>query len=371
MSRNDSGPGPLDYIKAWPQYLLPGHLLSRVIFALTRIRFAPLKNRFIDHFIRLYKIDMSEAVEEEAHAFEHFNAFFTRALRPGARPLPEDPAVAACPVDGTVSQLGPITDGRIFQAKGRDYTLEQLLGGAERAAPFHGGSFATIYLAPSNYHRIHMPLAGKLKEMVHVPGRLFSVNPATTRVIPGLFARNERVVALFETEAGPMALVNVGALFVAGIETVWSGLVTPPAGRVMRHWHYQPGEVSLKRGDEMGRFNMGSTVIVLFGPQAVGWAETLQHGTPVRMGQPLATLAETAEPREGVPAMSEPEHPTPQEPEPVACEVCLKEIPASVAKTAEGGDYIHHFCGIECLEAWRAKENKEAPPEEDDIRPDV
>lgn len=282
----------LERLFAALQYLLPGHLLSRGMHALTRVRLVPFKNLFIDTFRRFYHVDMSEAAQSDPHAYEHFNAFFTRALRPGARPLVAGEDTIACPVDGSVSQAGPIEDGTIFQAKGHSYTAEELLGGsAERAAPFANGRFATLYLAPSNYHRIHMPFAGRLTEMVHVPGRLFSVNPATARNVPRLFARNERVVALFETEVGPMALVLVGAVFVASIETVWAGEVTPPAGRIVRQWRYPEADAPrFAKGEEIGRFNMGSTVIVLFGSEAVEWAEAIRHGAGVCMGQHLATV---------------------------------------------------------------------------------
>lgn len=280
-----------DYLKALPQYLMPGHLLSRLIHAFTRCRCPAIKNRFTEWFIRHFRVDMEEAQERDPHRYETFNAFFTRALRADARPLVEGEEALACPVDGTVSQARRIEDGRIFQAKGHDYSLEQLLGGSfERARPFQGGSFATLYLSPRDYHRIHMPIRGTLREMVHVPGRLFSVNPATTRVIPGLFARNERVVSIFDTAVGPMALVKVGAVNVGSIETVWAGEVTPPAGRVVRQWRYEGEEaITLAKGEEMGRFNMGSTVIVIFAPGAVEWSETIRPGAPVRMGQLLAT----------------------------------------------------------------------------------
>jgi phosphatidylserine decarboxylase len=281
----------IDYLKALPQYLMPGHLVSRLIHAFTRQRHVGIKNRFTDWFVKQFKVNMEEALESDPHAYENFNAFFTRALKPGVRPIVEGENALACPVDGAVIQARPIEDGRIFQAKGHDYSLEQLLGGsAERAAPFQGGSFATIYLSPRDYHRIHMPITGTLQEMVHVPGRLFSVNPATARVIPGLFARNERVVSIFDTAVGPMAMVKVGAVNVGSVETVWAGEVTPPAGRVVRSWHYEGDEaITLQKGEEMGRFNMGSTVIVIFGPQAVEWSEAIQPGAPVRLGQLLAS----------------------------------------------------------------------------------
>lgn len=279
----------LDYLKAWPQYLLPGHLVTRLVYPLVRVETPAVKDRLIRGFADLYDVDLTEAEEPDPTAYPHFNAFFTRALRPGARPIAEDPAALACPVDGTVSQCGPLDGDRLIQAKGHEYSLTALLGGSEgRAAAFRGGSFATIYLSPRDYHRIHMPLGGRLTEMVHVPGRLFSVSPATTRAIPGLFARNERVVCRFETDAGPMAMVLVGATIVGGIETVWAGPVTPPAGRVVRRLGYPGDEApSLQRGAEMGRFNVGSTVIVLFGADAVEWEPGLVPGAHVCMGQPV------------------------------------------------------------------------------------
>lgn len=289
----------IDYLKAWPQYLLPGHLISRLIHALTRVRNPAFKNLFISWFMRLFQVDLSQAQISDIHTFEHFNAFFTRALKPEARPIVTGPLEIACPVDGTVSQAGPIRGGRIFQAKGHDYSLVELLGGSEkRATPFENGVYATLYLSPRDYHRIHMPVGGQLREMIHVPGRLFSVNAATTRVIPRLFARNERVVTLFDTAFGPMALVLVGAINVGSIETVWAGEITPPAGRIVRRWNYPTdGEesVALKRGEEMGRFNMGSTVIVLFGPDGIQWAEKIAAGHGVQMGQLLATRTASSE----------------------------------------------------------------------------
>ena len=282
-----------DRLKAWPQYILPGHLISRLTHAITRVRNPRFKNLFTGWFVRTFKVNLNEAIISDPHGYEHFNAFFTRALKPGARPIVTGRLEVACPVDGAVSQAGSINDGRIFQAKGHSYSLTELLGGStKRAAPFQGGSFATLYLSPRDYHRIHMPLGGLLREMVHVPGRLFSVNTSTVKVIPGVFARNERVVSIFDTAFGPMAMVKVGAINVGSIETVWAGEITPPAGRVVRAWHYPAdGEdaVSLERGAEMGRFNMGSTVIVLFARDAIEWAASLQPGTPVRVGELLAT----------------------------------------------------------------------------------
>ena len=272
------------------QYLLPHHLLSRLIGYAADCRVAWFKNRLIGWFAKQYQVDMSEAQVEDLEAFEHFNAFFTRALKPGARPLAQGPDAVLCPADGAVSQLGKIEHGRIFQAKGHSFSLVELLGGdTERANPFMGGAFATIYLSPKDYHRVHMPLAGTLREMVYVPGRLFSVNQSTAENVPELFARNERVVCLFDTERGPMAVVLVGAMIVASIETVWAGLVTPPK-RSLKTFRYDEAArvpIVLDKGAELGRFKLGSTAIVLFGADQVQWAQELAAGSPVQMGQLL------------------------------------------------------------------------------------
>ena len=287
-----SGPGFVDYLKALPQYLYPHHPLSRMMHAATRCRCRALKDPFTRWFVHNFGIDMSEALESDPLAHPHFNAFFTRALRDGARPLAEGGGTLVSPVDGTVSQIGPIRGGEIFQAKGHRFDVTTLLGGDEaRAAPFRDGEFTTIYLSPRDYHRIHMPLAGRLTEMVHVPGRLFSVNPATTRVVPGLFARNERVAALFDTDAGPMAVVMVGAIFVGSVETVWAGEVTPPAGRRVTRWEYRGDDApALARGEELGRFNMGSTVILLFGRDRTTWDAEITADTPLRMGRRIGVV---------------------------------------------------------------------------------
>jgi phosphatidylserine decarboxylase len=276
------------------QRILPTHLLSRVVHWFMRLEIRWLKNLVIKQFMAGFRIRLDEAVVQDPAQFRSFNEFFTRALKPGLRPQPADPQALSSPVDGTIYQYGPIKDGRIFQAKGQSFDATELLGGdVERAAPFINGSFATIYLAPYNYHRIHAPLAGKLQEMVHVPGHLFSVNPATARALPGLFARNERVACLFDTAAGPMAVVLVGALFVGSIETVWAGEITPPAGKKVNLTRYPEdggAVVSLTRGDELGRFNMGSTVILLFGPQAVEWSSTIKPDLPIQVGQALGRV---------------------------------------------------------------------------------
>ncbi len=293
MPDNQPPPRWRDWLVVKYQYVLPAHTISRLVHRATRCRLTWFKNRLIRWFIRRYGVDLAAAQIDQPEVFADFNSFFTRALKPGQRPVVSGPGEIACPVDGAVSQVGSIAGDRVFQAKGHDYSLLTLLGGdVELARAFHGGHFVTLYLSPRDYHRIHMPLGGQLRHMVHVPGRLFSVNPATVRTVPGLFARNERVVTLFETEAGPMGLVLVGAINVGSIETVWAGEVTPPAGRRVRHWDYAGEDsgddaVTLSRGEEMGRFNMGSTVIVLFGPERVEWNAALQAGAAVRMGQQL------------------------------------------------------------------------------------
>ncbi|MCD0501958.1 archaetidylserine decarboxylase [Bordetella petrii] len=276
------------------QYAAPHHLVSRLMGLAADCRTPAIKNWMISRFVRRYGVDMSEALVQDPLAFETFNQFFTRALKPDARPLDAEPGAVLCPADGAISQLGPIEHGRIFQAKGHSYSLTTLLGGDPgRAAPFAGGDFATIYLSPRDYHRVHMPCAGTLREMVHVPGRLFSVNPLTAGHVPELFARNERVVCLFDTEYGPMAMVLVGAMIVASVETVWAGLITPHKRQVRatRYDEAARAPIHLEKGAEMGRFKLGSTVIVLFGPERVRWTDTPSVRGPVRMGEILALPA--------------------------------------------------------------------------------
>ena len=266
------------------QYVLPHHLLSRLAGYIAECRWAWFKNPFIKWFARTYEVNLSEAQITNPAAFENFNDFFTRALKPDARSFVNDPGSIACPVDGAISQIGDIEAGRIFQAKGHEFSTYDLLGGCrELEKEFDGGKFTTIYLSPRDYHRIHMPISGTLRKMVYVPGKLFSVSPLTTSKVPSLFSRNERVVAIFDTEIGPMAMVLVGAMIVASIETVWAGLVTPPK-RQLSHIDY--GEkIHLKKGEEMGRFKLGSTVVMLFGKDAMEWEHSLAPDQPVRMGQ--------------------------------------------------------------------------------------
>ncbi len=275
------------------QYALPHHAISRVVFRLTRWQ-TPFTTAVIRWFVRRYGVDLSEAVETDPAAYPSFNAFFTRALNPDLRPMPADQTVWVSPCDGRMSQLGAIQSGNVLQAKGRDYTVTQLLGGdAALAQEFEHGQFATIYLSPKDYHRIHMPCAGTLREMIHVPGRLFSVSPVTVQQVPEIFARNERLVCVFDTAQGPLAMVLVGAINVAAIETVWAGLVTPPAGHALSRRQYgaQTGmTIALARGQEMGRFNMGSTVVLLL-PTGFTFETNWQAQSPIQLGQALGQPA--------------------------------------------------------------------------------
>jgi phosphatidylserine decarboxylase len=274
-----------------PQYILPHHALSRMMRVLSRSKNKVWKNLFIKQIIRHYHVNMEEATEQNIEAYSCFNDFFIRALKSGIRPIAAAENAIACPADGAVSQAGDISGGKIFQAKGKTFNCTDLLGGSEeRAKPFENGNYSTIYLAPKDYHRLHMPLTGKLIEMVHIPGRLFSVNAATAKSVPGLFARNERVACIFDTPAGPMALVLVGAIFVCSIETVWHGEVTPPTSKTTQSWQYQDNAPVLQKGEEMGRFNMGSTIIVLFGKDKIAWAENMAAGASVKLGQQIGTV---------------------------------------------------------------------------------
>lgn len=272
----------------WFQYLLPQHGLSRLVLAATRVRTTWFKNWTIRGFLKLYRVDMTEAAESDPCSYGSFNEFFTRALKPGARPVASDAAAIASPVDGCVSEAGIIDGGRLLQAKGRYYRLTDLLAAQPWASRFEGGSFATIYLAPFNYHRVHMPLHGELRETVYVPGRLFSVNAVTAQHVPSLFAHNERVLTLFDTAYGQFALVLVGALNVGSIATVWAGDITPAARRVVTKLPGPP--TTLAKGAELGRFNMGSTVILLFEPHRARWQPQVRAGGMVRLGQSLGML---------------------------------------------------------------------------------
>jgi phosphatidylserine decarboxylase len=271
------------------QYLLPHHALSRLVYWATRWTFPPWKDFLISTIIQKYKVDMAQALQPDPRAYVSFNAFFTRALKADARVAASDPNAVLSPADGTVSQLGRIEDRRIFQAKGFDFSVAELLGDAAVASAYANGSFATIYLSPRDYHRVHMPLAGTLRETVHVPGRLFSVAPFTVEAVPRLFARNERLVCHFDSERGPFAVVMVGAMLVSSVETVWSGLEIPPYASATTRKDWRDKALRLERFAEMGRFNMGSTVIVLL-PAAAQLDSVLSAGSQVRVGMAVARL---------------------------------------------------------------------------------
>ncbi len=283
----------MDQLKITLQYILPKHLISRLVGFLAAARLGFISHALMKLFIRAYGINMAEAKYENASDYASFNEFFTRPLKEGARPVVADEQTLAHPVDGAVSQAGPIAGDQLIQAKGHFYTVKALLGGDENAAAeFQDGTFACIYLAPKDYHRIHMPIAGTLREMIYVPGELFSVNPLTAANVPGLFARNERVVTIFDTEVGPMALVLVGATIVASIEAVWAGTVTPPTGSEVFRWQYPsegPNAVRLEKGAEMGRFKLGSTVVLTFAKDAIELLPTNFPGAVTRMGTAFAT----------------------------------------------------------------------------------
>ncbi|WP_304636913.1 MULTISPECIES: archaetidylserine decarboxylase [Pseudoalteromonas] len=284
----------LDKFKIAMQYAMPKHFISRMVGKLAAAKVGGLTTALIKLFIKQYKIDMSEAKYPDPAHYKTFNEFFTRPLKEGIRPLAEESDIIAHPVDGAISQLGDVVDGQIIQAKGHDYSLQALLGGKEEdTAPFLGGKFATIYLAPKDYHRIHMPVDGTLSKMIYVPGDLFSVNPLTAQNVPNLFARNERVVAIFETEIGPLAMVLVGATIVASIETIWAGTVTPPAGKDVFSWNYPTtgdNAITLKKGEEMGRFKLGSTVILAWGANQAEFLSDQHPETVTRMGTPFAKI---------------------------------------------------------------------------------
>ena len=284
----------LNKLKITFQYILPKHAVSRLVGKLAAAEAGWLTTKLITWFIRAYKINMQEAKYTNASDFKTFNDFFTRELAEGARPINTDNNCLCYPVDGAISQQGDIVSGQLIQAKGFDYSLVGLLGGnADTAEPFQGGKFSCIYLAPKDYHRIHMPIAATLREMIYVPGDLFSVNPLTANNVPNLFSRNERVVTIFDTEHGPMAMVLVGATIVASIETTWAGTITPPAGKDIFSWQYPADGVDairFKKGEEMGRFKLGSTVITTFAPNMVEFNPQAGAETVTRLGEYYADL---------------------------------------------------------------------------------
>jgi phosphatidylserine decarboxylase len=293
MSDPTDSLGPLvsDRMAVLPQYLLPKQALTLLAGEIARARGGALTTRLIRWFIDRYRVNMAEAANPDPAAYASFNDFFTRALAPGARPLAQADWVS--PVDGAISQFGAIDGDAILQAKGHSYTVQALVGGdADLARPFLDGHFATLYLSPKDYHRIHMPCAGTLRRMIHVPGELFSVNPTTARGVPGLFARNERVVCVFDGERGPWVLVLVGATIVGSMATVWHGVVNPPRPGVIRDWRYDGDKaVALKQGDEMGRFLLGSTVVLLAPAGPLAFNPAWQPGGAIRLGDAMASAS--------------------------------------------------------------------------------
>ncbi|MGE0189174.1 MAG: archaetidylserine decarboxylase [Steroidobacteraceae bacterium] len=286
-----------DQLFAALQSMAPKQLLSRAMYALMRQRRPWLRDLSINNFLRHYRVDMSEAVQSNPLAYESFNAFFTRALKPAARPIDHTATAIVSPVDGTVSQCGNIDGDQLVQAKGHHYSLLALLGGdTQLAQRYQGGEFACIYLAPYNYHRMHMPLAGTVHDTLYVPGELFSVNAATARSVPGLFARNERVICNFASDNSQFAMVFVGALFVGSIETVWAGEINPVPRRRGNAIRITPGHgLALNKGDEAGRFNMGSTVVLLFESGCMRWNSNMQAGATLRMGATIGELLPRAQ----------------------------------------------------------------------------
>ena len=278
-----------DQLAVLPQYLMPKLAMTRLAGTLASAKLGAFTTWVIKRFVQRYNVNMAEAVYPDPAHYASFNEFFTRPLKDGVRPLANTSWV--CPVDGAISQCGAIERDQIFQAKGHQYSTRALVGGdAELAAQFQNGQFATLYLSPRDYHRIHMPIAGKLLRMVHVPGDLFSVNPTTARGVPGLFARNERVVCEFETDKGPMVLVLVGATIVGSMATVWHGQVNPPRPGMVREWHYAAQDIQLKLGEEMGRFLLGSTVVMLFPENSIQFPTDWVSTRPIQMGEAMSQV---------------------------------------------------------------------------------
>ncbi|WP_435248358.1 archaetidylserine decarboxylase [Vibrio sp. nBUS_14] len=285
----------MDKIKVGLQYWIPQHGLTRLVGKLASAKAGGLTTAIINWFIKQYKVNMDEAMHSDPKHFKTFNEFFVRELKEDMRPIAEGDSVIVHPADARVSQFGPMTDGQLIQAKNHNYSARELLGGdAALADEFKDGEFATLYLSPSDYHRVHMPCDGTLRQMIYVPGDLFSVNPLTAENVPNLFARNERVVCIFDTEFGPMAQVLVGATIVGSIEQVWAGTITPPRGNSVYKWDY-PAQgdkfIILKKGEEMGRFKLGSTVINLFAKDAIKFDDTMQNGEKTVLGTPFAHIA--------------------------------------------------------------------------------
>lgn len=284
----------MDFIKVAPQYVIPKHMLSSGMHWFMQVETPWIKNNVIKLLTKIYGINISEAADENIDNYPHFNAFFTRELKPEARPIDLTPNAWVSPVDGLISQSTHIEGNNIIQAKAHPYTVEALVGGdIGYAEKFHHGDAAVIYLSPKDYHRIHMPTDAKLISMTYVPGDLFAVNPATVRQVDGLFARNERLVIRFENEQGPFCLIMVGAIFVGSMETVFQGKITPDYEPTIQHWDYQSENISYNKGDEIGRFNMGSTVVLLTTEGQLPELGKIHPNTPIQMGQLLAKYPDT------------------------------------------------------------------------------
>jgi len=277
-----------DKLVTLPQYIIPQHVFSLVMYRATRCEVVWFKNLIISTIIKQYRVNMAEAAEMNLNYYSSFNTFFTRLLRNDVRPISESDIVS--PVDGVVSQVGPVTSGQIVQAKGQEYSVLALLGGDDAlTSEFVGGQFATIYLSPKDYHRIHMPATGILRKMRYIPGKLFSVSPRTARAVPDLFARNERVAVTFDTDFGPIVMVLVGAIFVGSMETIWAGQITPNYGKVIQQWTYDGEQaITIEKGQEMGRFNMGSTVVMLVGKDVALFNEQVEAEATIQLGNAMS-----------------------------------------------------------------------------------
>jgi phosphatidylserine decarboxylase len=277
----------LEKLRVLPQYFIPQHFISSLVYRITRCETLWFKNILIKLFISVFDVDMTLANNPDPESYSSFNTFFTRELSPEARPISLDEKIILSPVDGAVSQVGGIENDTIIQAKGKSYTLKDLLVEDDLVTMFTGGTFATLYLSPKDYHRIHMPVSGQLKRMIYVPGKLFAVNSHTVRVVDSVFARNERVINIFNTDTGPMAMVMVGALNVGSMETIWAGQITPAKDRIINDTQYSESDVQLQQGQEMGRFNMGSTVILLFPKDVMQWSDEMMADKVIVMGESI------------------------------------------------------------------------------------
>jgi len=290
MNKNNQSASLKDKLKVLPQYFIPQHFLTSLVYRLTRCETPWFKNFIIKQFIKVFKVDMLLAQNPDPESYTSFNTFFTRELAPEARPIASGEHDIICPVDGTISQICNIENDTIIQAKGKSYTLKHLLLEDELVTMFSGGTFATLYLAPKDYHRIHMPMLGKLNRMIYVPGKLFAVNAHTARAVNAVFAKNERVINIFNTDIGPMAMIMVGALFVGSMETVWAGQITPAKDKIIIDTQFSDNDIKLEQGQEMGRFNMGSTVILLFPKNVMHWSTKMVADKTIVMGEKIAQV---------------------------------------------------------------------------------